>query len=182
MSSPVTDGLREGNGRITPKTQEISHFYDLPTWANHYGKWSRHLYDSSTWSNHRTRIKPGFFLYLTLSLSQALGQRLLCCPKRGTFVPPFLNAGVPRADDGYLIGTSVVCHRNLQKERIKGKVNVKFSLKPFSKGLQGLGRSLPVANALRRPNRQVRPTRTVKPHFAQKNATNHKGSPRRGLG
>ena len=58
---PLPQGLREGNGRITPKTQETSHFYDLPTWANHYGKWSRHLYDSSTWSNHRTRIKPSFF-------------------------------------------------------------------------------------------------------------------------
>ena len=34
---------------------------------------------------------------------------------------------------------------------------VKFLLKLFSKSLQGVGRSLPVANALRRPNRQVRP-------------------------
>ena len=34
---------------------------------------------------------------------------------------------------------------------------VKFLVKFFSKNLQGVGRSLPVANALRRPNRQVRP-------------------------
>ena len=66
----LPQGLREGNGRITPKTQETSHFYDLPTWANHYGKWSRHLYDSSTWSNHRTRIKPDFFDDSSIFLSQ----------------------------------------------------------------------------------------------------------------
>ena len=48
---------------------------------------------STLGSSSESRIKPGFFLYLTLSLSQALGQRLLCCPKRGTFVPPFFVYG-----------------------------------------------------------------------------------------
>ena len=70
---PLPQGLRNGNGRITPKTQETSHFYDLPTWANHYGKWSRHLYDSSTWSNHRTRIKPDFFDDSSIFSSQVGG-------------------------------------------------------------------------------------------------------------
>ena len=32
-----------------------------------------------------------------------------------------LYAGVPRADDGNIKGTSVVNHRNLQKEKIKGE-------------------------------------------------------------
>ena len=28
---------------------------------------------------------------MLISISQALGQRLLCCPKRGTYVPPFFE-------------------------------------------------------------------------------------------
>ena len=51
---------------------------------------------STLGSSSESRIKPGFFLYLTLSLSQALGQRLLCCPKRGTSGPPFLKVGEGR--------------------------------------------------------------------------------------
>ena len=38
----------------------------------------------------------------------------------------------------------------------------------------------PVGSVQHRPNRQVRPGRTPKPHFAQKNAANHKAPPRRG--
>ena len=36
---------------------------------------------------------PSFLKYFTTFLFQALGQRLLCCPKRGTSVPPFLEVG-----------------------------------------------------------------------------------------
>ena len=39
-----------------------------------------------------------------------------------------LYAGVPRADNGNIKGTSVVSHRNLQKEKIKGEANIKFSV------------------------------------------------------
>ena len=35
------------------------------------------------------RIKPGFLPHFIILISQAWGQRLLCCPKRGTSVPPF---------------------------------------------------------------------------------------------
>ena len=34
------------------------------------------------------RIKPGFLPHFIISLSQAWGQRVLCCPKRGTSRPP----------------------------------------------------------------------------------------------
>ena len=39
------------------------------------------------------RIKPGFLPHFIISISQAWGQRVLCCPKRGTFVPPFFVYG-----------------------------------------------------------------------------------------
>ena len=42
------------------------------------------------------------------------------------------------------------------------------------------GRLQPSSRAERDFSRRGAATRTVKPHFAQKNATNHKGSPRRG--
>ena len=44
------------------------------------------------------------------------------------------------------------------------------------------GRLQPSSRAERDFSRRGAATRTVKPHFAQKNATNHKGSPRRGAG
>ena len=43
-----------------------------------------------------------------------------------------------------------------------------------------LGCCSPAGNAQHRPKRQVRPGRTPKPHFAQKNAARYKASPRRG--
>mgnify|MGYP005778154801 CR=1 FL=1 len=82
-----TKGTNEG------KSQVLSRFFHLYqcTSENDF-----HLYGiflSYIGASGGTRIKPGFFLYLTLSLSQALGQRVLCCPKRGTSVPPFLEYG-----------------------------------------------------------------------------------------
>ena len=67
-----------------------------------------------------------------------------------------LYAGVPRADNGNIKGTSVVSHRNLQKEKIKGEANIKFLFKLFSKSLRGIGGRAPKVlkhrNAVQREN------------------------------
>ena len=40
---PLPQGLREGNARITPKTQETSHFYDLCRCTNHFQSWKNRV-------------------------------------------------------------------------------------------------------------------------------------------
>ena len=57
----LPQGLREGNARITPKTQETSHFYDLCRCTNHFSELEKQSCDLYMCTNHRTRIKPGFF-------------------------------------------------------------------------------------------------------------------------
>ena len=44
----------------------------------------------------KTRMFPRKIVNLSFFLSQALGQRVLCCPKRGTYVPPFFEVGEGR--------------------------------------------------------------------------------------
>ena len=90
-------------------------------------------------TNARTRINTGFFADSLISLSQAL------CDRTGQVT----NAALGRR--------GLLRAANWKARAQVGWRQVKFSLKPFSKGLQGVGRSLPVANDLRRPSRQVRP-------------------------
>ena len=49
--------------------------------------------NSAKWHSSKTQVLCGFEPNSAISLSQALGQRLLCCPKRGTYVPPFWEYG-----------------------------------------------------------------------------------------
>ena len=90
-------------------------------------------------TNARTRINTGFFVHSLISISQAVRGR----------TGQVTNAALGRR--------GLLRAANWKARAQVGWRQVKFSLKPFSKGLQGVGRSLPVANALRRPNRQVRP-------------------------
>ena len=41
--NPLPQGLRNGNARITPKTQETSHFYDLCRCTNHFQSWKNRV-------------------------------------------------------------------------------------------------------------------------------------------
>ena len=52
--------------------------------------------NSAKWHSSKTQVLCGFEPNSAISLSQALGQRLLCCPKRGTSVPPFWEVGEGR--------------------------------------------------------------------------------------
>ncbi len=67
-----------------------------------------------------------------------------------------LYARMSRTDDSHIIGTSIVSHRNLQKEKIKGEANIKFLFKLFSKSLRGIGGRVPKVlkhrNAVQREN------------------------------
>ena len=75
------------------KTRIKPSFLNLPPGSRVQGNRGKSEGLSPLGSSSESRIKPGFFLYLTLLISLAWGQRLLCCPKRGTFVPPFFVYG-----------------------------------------------------------------------------------------
>ena len=52
--------------------------------------------NSARWHSSKTQVLCGFEPNSAISLSQAQGQRVLCCPKRGDIRPPFLEVGEGR--------------------------------------------------------------------------------------
>ncbi len=65
--------------------------HDSKQWKVHVHSHLHGIFLSYIGASGGTRINTGFLAHLYISLSQARGQRLLCCPKRGTYVPPFLE-------------------------------------------------------------------------------------------
>ena len=82
-----TKGTNEG------KSQVLSRFFHLYQCTSENDFHLHGIFLSYIGASGGTRINTGFLAHLYISLSQARGQRVLCCPKRGTSVPPFLEYG-----------------------------------------------------------------------------------------
>ena len=80
-----TKGTNEG------KSQVLSRFFHLYQCTSENDFHLHGIFLSYIGASGGTRINTGFLAHLYISLSQARGQRVLCCPKRGTYVPPFFE-------------------------------------------------------------------------------------------
>ena len=80
-----TKGTNEG------KSQVLSRFFHLYQCTSENDFHLHGIFLSYIGASGGTRINTGFFVHSLISLSQARGQRVLCCPKRGTYVPPFFG-------------------------------------------------------------------------------------------
>ena len=76
---------------MLPKKLGFMRLPELDQVAMFKAKLASFLPNMAKVTSSQTRMFPGFSGNMAISLSQALGQRLLCCPKRGTYVPPFLK-------------------------------------------------------------------------------------------